>query len=265
MTFSFNVMGNMGHLGNQMFQYAFLMGISDKYSTDYIIPPKEHFGSNYNLRSSIYDAFDITAKSGISKYKQVREPHFHFSESLFNNLPGNIDIDFWGFFQTEKWFKHIESKVKEEYTFKEHIRAEAKQLRDSINSECISIHIRGTDYVKLEAHTSLTQKYYNAALSYLPKDLPLIVFTDDVKWVEDQKLIHDREYLVCDYDDPYIDMCVMSMCDYHIVANSSYSWWGSWLSNSKMTIAPRKWFGGKLLRHNIKDIHCSDWKILDII
>ena len=156
--------------------------------------------------------------------------------------------------------------MKKEFSFKEHIHSEAKQLRDSIDGECISIHIRGTDYVKLEAHTSLTQKYYSSALDYLPKDIPLIVFTDDVKWVEDQKLITDREYLVCNYDDPYIDMCIMSMCDYHIIANSSYSWWGSWLSDSKMTIAPRKWFGGNLAkRHNIKDIHCSDWKILDII
>lgn len=264
MTFSFNKMGNKGHLGNQMFQYAFLMGMAERHSTDYVIPPKEHFGSNYNLRSSIYDAFNITAKTGLPKYRTVQEPHFHFSRRLFNSPPKG-DINFEGFWQTEKWFKHIEDKVRKEYTFKEHIYKEAKELRDSISGECISIHIRGTDYVKLAAHTSLTTEYYSKALELLPQDIPLIVFTDDVKWVEEQNLISNREYMVCDYDDPYIDMCVMTMCDYHIVANSSYSWWGSWLSNSKMTVAPRKWFSAHLSIHNTSDIHCPHWKILDII
>jgi hypothetical protein len=37
-------------------------------------------------------------------------------------------------------------------------------------------------------------------------------------------------------------LCLMSKCDYHIIANSSFSWWGSWLAQSKKTICPRQWF-----------------------
>jgi hypothetical protein len=53
----------------------------------------------------------------------------------------------------------------------------------------------------------------------------------------------------------------MSLCNYHIIANSSFSWWGSWLANSKQTIAPKKWFSpnGSLLNWNTKDLYLPNW------
>jgi hypothetical protein len=55
----------------------------------------------------------------------------------------------------------------------------------------------------------------------------------------------------------------MSFCDYHIIANSSFSWWGSWLSNSKKTIAPKKWFSGELKVKDTVDLYLPNWEILD--
>jgi hypothetical protein len=52
--------------------------------------------------------------------------------------------------------------------------------------------------------------------------------------------------------------CVM----YHIIANSSFSWWGSWLANSKNVIAPKKWFAGEYIEHNMRDLYISHWKII---
>jgi hypothetical protein len=57
----------------------------------------------------------------------------------------------------------------------------------------------------------------------------------------------------------------MSMCDYHIIANSSYSWWGAWLANSKKIIAPKNWFGGDLKKtKDVKDMAFGNWSWIDI-
>jgi len=58
------------------------------------------------------------------------------------------------------------------------------------------------------------------------------------------------------------DLCLMSLCKYHIIANSSYSWWGSWLAKSEKTIAPQKWFGGDCINYNTQHLYCSGWEIL---
>ena len=53
-------------------------------------------------------------------------------------------------------------------------------------------------------------------------------------------------------------MCLMTMCDDFIIANSSFSWWGAWLGNRGKVIAPKTWFG-KNLKHDTKDIYCENW------
>ena len=58
-------------------------------------------------------------------------------------------------------------------------------------------------------------------------------------------------------------MCLMTMCKGHIVANSSFSWWGAWLSESEKVIAPKGWFKGSNNSHlDTSDIYCSDWTVL---
>ena len=70
-----------------------------------------------------------------------------------------------------------------------------------------------------------------------------------------------------DYDkishrDNITDMCLMSMCQYQIMANSTYSWWGAWLSNSKDVIAPKLWFGPD--GQDPRDVYVDRWEYLDV-
>ena len=77
-----------------------------------------------------------------------------------------------------------------------------------------------------------------------------------------QNLFKDNRFLVSENTDNRIDLCLMSLCKGHIIANSSFSWWGAWLANRGKVIAPKKWFGPNNAHLNTKDLYCDNWEIL---
>lgn len=267
MTFSFNHLGNLGHLGNQMFQYAALIGIGKRHNRKFCIPHKSSFGQAYyqDLRSTIYDAFDIRCPQGISRFPTVQEATFHFDSALFNRPPYE-DTNLYGFFQSEKWFKHAEAEVREAFTFKPEYSETAEFMRTHISGEVIAVHVRRTDYLTNPNHEALGLDYYQAALEDLsiPDTKSVIIFTDDPEWAKEQELFPDERFFVSETDCAYTDMSLMSMCDYHIIGNSTFSWWGAWLAGerSKQVIAPKQWFGAPLGGNDMSDLYCDGWKVL---
>lgn len=260
MTFSFNHMGNLGHLGNQMFQLAALIGLSRKHNRDFCIPHQQSFGMAYyqELRSNIYDAFDLKVHQGLSRFPTIQEEHFHFDKKLFDNPPKQ-DCNLYGFFQSEKWFKHVEDEVRETFKLKKEYEEVADFMRSQLEGQVIAIHARRTDYLTNPNHGALGLDYYERALELVPNNLKVIIFTDDPEWAKVQELFPDERFFVSETDCPYTDLALMAKCDYHIIANSSYSWWGAWLSNSKKVIAPKQWFGTPLETNKLDDLYCDWW------
>jgi hypothetical protein len=246
---SFNNLGHMGRLGNQMFQYASLRGIASHNGYSYSIPKD----------TSLTECFKISETLHNQNYESISVDRFEFDKNFFDTCPDNVDL--LGYFQSEKYFKHIEDKIRQDFTFHDKIDRMCSHYRKYIfpNTELISLHIRRTDYITDANFECLSLEYYNNALELLP-NLPVMIFSDDPNWCKDQ-FNHER-FKISLSNDPYIDLCLMSMCDYHIIANSSFSWWGSWLAKSKKTIAPRKWFCGEFSNWNTQDLYLSDWSIL---
>jgi hypothetical protein len=265
---SFNNLGNIGRLGNQMFQYASLKGIARNRNFDYCVAPLHLFGTrDLNVKNSltnIYNCFsNFNPKQDITNFKQFEEKQFHFDKELFENCEDQVDLV--GYFQSEKYFKHIENEIKEDFKFSNSVLEECKGLLKSLHQsdEWISLHVRRSDYLNLQDNHPITSlEYYFDCLNSLNPDIPVVVFSDDPAWCYSQEIFKSDRFFISDKSSDVYDLCVMTLCDYHIIANSSFSWWGAWLSNSKKVFAPKQWFGKNYKNYILDDLYCDGWIIV---
>ena len=261
-------LGNLGRLGNQMFQYAALRGLASKHGYEYCLPPREVVATRdpnvINSDITMFECFKIPdAPRRISNFQKVMESTFALDENLWNNCTDNISL--YGYFQTEKYFKHIEDKIRNDFTFKKSILSDCRLFYNEhfMDTEVISLHVRRGDYLVNPNHPVQKVEYYKQALANFDEKLPVIVFSDDHQWCDQQKIFSNDRFFISQGEDAIVDLCIMSMCDYHIISNSSYSWWAAWLAKSKKVIAPKEWFGGELKNtKDTKDLYCDGWIII---
>lgn len=278
----FNHLGYLGRLGNQMFEYASLRGIASKHNYEICIPPPENKGiENYSLHECFN--LDHIPIGMIPGERYIQEKYFHFDEEIFNNCPDNISL--YGFFQSEKYFKHISDLVRKDFTFSDQYLDPCKEMISSITGDPIMLHVRRGDpnlvdprgfkwsYTQCgDQHPVQPLEYYEKALAEFDDEQPVVVFSDSPEWVKEQEFFSGDRFYVSEPSDkyadgsytPYADLCLMSLCSHAIIANSSLSWWGAWLqaNPNKKVIAPKMWFGPAYADKNTKDLYCSDWIII---
>ena len=182
-----------------------------------------------------------------------------FDEELFRSCPDNVD--FFGYYQSPKYFEHIKDEIKNDFKFSDEVEAICNEMFESVNDgkKVISLHIRRTDYTVNNNHPLQPIEYYQNALTFFDKTDRLIVFSDDPKWCQEQGMFSDDSILISEGNDADIDLCLMTKCNYHIIANSSFSWWGAWLGDSERIIAPSNWFADSCAGKSVKDMEFSDW------
>ena len=129
----------------------------------------------------------------------------------------------------------------------------------------MSLHVRRGDYlVEARLPPGVRHEYYDRGLDYLQERfgrLRVVVFSDDIRWC--RKAFRGRGYRFSTGNDLGTDMCLMSRCEHHVIANSSYSWWAAWLNPSaeKVVIAPRTWFGPEGPQ-DTQDLLPPEWLIM---
>ena len=265
----YNELGNNGQLGNQMFQYASLIGIAKNRNFDWAIPPREEFGARYNtwhnnIICSIHDCFKLplAVNQKIINGPVVNEPAPHFSEELFQQCPDNVSI--FGYLQDEKYFKHIKRDIINEFDFLDNIKEMSNHIiKKYKDKKKVSIHIRRTDYLHhLDVRSVPTLHYYTQAMS-LFQDATFFVFSDDIEWCKAQPTFNGKNIVFSETNNTYVDLYIMSLCEHNIIANSSFSWWGSYLNKNpnKKIIAPPKhrWLNYRDASH----IYLEDWVVLE--
>ena len=123
----------------------------------------------------------------------------------------------------------------------------------------VSIHVRRGDYLLGKNRNIYSQpglNFYIDSINYLQNthsNLIFFVFTDDPAWVVSNLLPRFNNIRIVDHNkgiESAWDMYLMSKADHHVIANSSFSWWGAWLSNSlnKIVIAPKYWYSNSTSR-----------------
>jgi hypothetical protein len=260
-----------------MFQYAGLRGIASHRGFDWIIPPADHYGdSNYGL----FDCFEMGSVKdenfGYLNAKNIQTGQFHFSQEFFDNCPDNVNLH--DYFQSQKYFNHIENSIREDFTFKGEVLNPCKEIIGELNNP-IFLHVRRGDYVNSQnAHPICSVEYYQKALSYFDSNCSVLVFSDDIEWCKGQELFSDDRFMLSEYYErysqtsdtndgrqnaliPYFDMCMMTLCSGGIIANSSMSWWGAWLINNptQPIIAPNPWFGPQYSDYYMGDLLPNSW------
>ena len=257
----FNALGQLGRLGNQMFQFAALKGIARNCGFEYCFPPSTN--QNEWTDHQLFVPFNLSYTSQLNvQYIDpgrpiVTEDTFSFNERLFDQCPDWVSLQ--GFFQTEKYFAHIRKEIKGDFSFKDEILRPCKEMIMELDNP-ISLHIRRTDYITNPNHTSLSLDYYQKALKEFDKSSTILIFSDDPEWCNQQELFSGDRFLIAEGNENYIDLCLMTLCKGHIIANSSFSWWGAWLSNSKKVVAPAGWFKGSKNEHlDTKDLIPENW------
>jgi hypothetical protein len=267
----FNHLGQMGRLGNQMFQCAALLGISNKRGFDYCIPNHSMFndygGYRHHELQGCFKMKHFDGKYGLVDGDLVQLDQYHFCHELLYECPDNVTLI--GYFESEKYFHHIEDKVRENYQFLDFIQEQCYNYgKDYLKDYPVGLVVRRGDFLSehnKNRHKVCDIEYYEKSLK-LFKGRTILVFSDDITWCKKQEIFQDKNIFFVDKSlniyKGHFDLCLLSMCQDFIIANSTFSWWGAWLSinKNKKVIAPRIWYGPELEHLIIKDQLPETWE-----
>lgn len=238
----------IGGLGNQLFQIASTFGIARSNDTSPLYP---------YWRYQRY--FKYNLPQGSIQAATIREVEFEYNPI---HTSGHAAI--LGYFQSPKYWKDQECIISDILTFEHDFYARVKEKYDFLTEEypeTIAVHIRRGDYVNNPNYVELGLEYYIPALAQIPdiKKKAILIFSDDLQAAK--AIGGDDSNVIYVWGGTDIeDLCMMTMCDYHIIANSSFSWWGAYLSYSKKIVRPKRHFAGDLAkRATTKDLYPENW------
>lgn len=286
----------IGGLGNQMFQYAAGRALAEQlklpllldvfdfknytlhqgFELSHVFMENQGLATKKNLKQMLgWQSFSIIKKmvlrpnfSFLRNKRLILEPYFQYWTGLSKISQSAYLVGYW---QSEKYFKSIESTIRTDFVFKQPMSANNQKIADDIRqNNAVSLHIRRGDYVQ-NAITNATHgvcslDYYQQAIKYItvrvtqPK---FFIFSDDIEWVKNNlSVAHPCEYITNNQGaESYNDMRLMSLCQHNIIANSSFSWWGAWLNQNheKIVIAPKRWFYHSA---DTQDLIPSQWVVI---
>lgn len=198
----------------------------------------------------------------------IVEPHFNHWSGIKKISDNSYMTGYW---QSENYFENHKSTIRNEFTFRLPVSSQNAEISDRImQCSSVSLHFRRGDYVKnaetIAVHGIASMNYYKLAIRYMCDRvrLPhLFIFSDDIAWVR-SNLETDVPCTYLDHNhgqDSFADMRLMSLCRHHIIANSTFSWWGAWLNPSpnKIVVSPKNWFSNGL---DARDLIPRKWVTL---
>lgn len=265
----------IGGLGNQMFQYAFYLALRNRYKN-----VKLDIGAykHYKLHDyQIEDVFNLkelkfATRLEVLFFRIFKKLQVVKEDTLYH--PEVLDIKgcryYAGYWNSEKYYTEVMNNVKLSFNFKNKLNNKNQEIVNEIkNTNSVSVHIRRGDYISSDLNRQIygnicTLNYYKKALLKIEETVEnpnYFIFSNDIEWCKENLKIQNAKFINWNTGkENYIDMQLMSLCKYNIIANSSFSWWGAWLNENKnkIVISPSKFFND-ILPSNINTMIPDDW------
>jgi len=272
----------MGGLGNQLFQiFTTIAYAIDNRDSFYFI-----YAKTVGKRLCYWDNFLVSLKKFtgyVLPHCEIwREKGFHYSPIPNSSIFRNKNIMLYGYFQSPRYFHHHMMRIVDLIK----LSSQQEYVKNLANFEfdyenATSMHFRLGDYKTLpDFHPVLPMNYYKNCLHELTRQIDtnsdnkkhthsILYFCEEEDFAQIQEeYIRPLQELFPQY--PFVrapsyitdwqQMLMMSCCKNHIIANSTFSWWGAYLnsSNEKKVFYPTRWFGVKLSQNNLQDLFPED-------
>lgn len=284
-----------GGLGNQMFQYAFGLAAQKQfkqrlYFDDIFYLIHNRSTQSFTARPLELKLFDNISYNEIPWFvKIILRSDCKIVVTMKNNNKFLCDLRqieneligikrynprfinvCEGYFQSQEYFKEFANELKSCFEFPELDGRNKNYALKILQGNSVSIHVRRGDYITSESskryHGVLPIEYYSAAIKVIESKIEnprYFIFSDDMNWVKNNLPISgDHIYFVEGNTsvNSWKDMALMSLAKHHVLANSSFSWWGAWLAgDTGIKIAPKNWFNPEVAKFNIEDIIPEKW------
>jgi hypothetical protein len=232
-----------------MFQVAACISYAKQHGFKWLVPTKRGRGDNDPyLLPKFWPNLPYGDWNGGEHYEQ-HEP------SMFNYEPipyFRHGVYLVGFFQSEKWFENAKEEVRAAFPLKDY-----PEYRGYA-----SCHIRRGDYVtNASSFPPVTKEYVLKAFYHIPFT-KVLFFSDDINWVKETfGYLSNVEFN--EDQNEYEALSKMASCGHHIIANSTFSWWGAWLGKNpdRIVISPssKKWFGPGFTGSEPVDLIPPNW------
>ena len=259
------IVKTMAGLGNQLFQYACARALALRHGSEVGIwrepQAEQESGVAAEAPPRPFRLPEFAAPWRYASADDLARMQFTAYENPFTFFPALLeapdDIALQGFWQSEQYFEDARATLRRELEFRDPARMELARsfvqgLRQSAQTPVVAVHVRRGDYVEPRnagLFHSLSVGWYQQAMARYPAHVQFLFFSDDLDWCR-AHFEGARVHFAPEGDD-LTDLARLRACDGYIIANSSFSWWGAWLSDNPdaAVIAPStaQWFGPRLL------------------
>ncbi|WP_353124357.1 alpha-1,2-fucosyltransferase [Parapedobacter pyrenivorans] len=260
----------LGGLGNQLFQYAFFCALQqtfpkvradlsgyDSYGRhngfelervfDIRLPQLTPFERRlFNWEDRRWVSRKLRRIYGTKRAYYEEKELFGYDGAIFGDWK---DRYYWGYWQHIGYIRPVADQLRTDLRFPAFADAKNIELANMlVDGNTVSVHIRRGDYLGDPLLGGICDAdYYQRALTYIRQhvDSPLFIFfSDDIPWCKGNLPIANA--LFVDWNagmESFRDMQLMSLCRHHIIANSSFSWWGAWFNPypGKIVVSPSRW------------------------
>lgn len=246
-------------MGNQMFQIAAATALALDHGTeasfpDLITSKEDGIPENYEL------LFHDLNTEPVKVTYEYREP----LSLAYQEIPYVPNMRIWGYFQSEKFFKHHKEKILEVFAMPEEIRIDLERRYGNLlaHPRTVAVHLRSyhADDPFQKWYFQAGKRYIEKAMNYFPEDTLFLIFSNNMRWCKRELRFVNKDMIFIEGESRFHDFYLMSLCKHNIISNSSYSWWSAYLNPNpdKIVIAPKNWFseGSELID---KDIVPEDW------